>query len=46
MEIVPPSAEFMKQLSEITEQIRADWLKDASEEAREMYAAFLKKVQR
>jgi TRAP-type transport system periplasmic protein len=46
MEIVAPSAEFMKQLSEITEQIRADWLKDASEEAREMYEAFLKKVQR
>ncbi|MFZ7128584.1 MAG: TRAP transporter substrate-binding protein [Desulfobacterales bacterium] len=46
METVPPSDEFMKQLNDITEQIRADWLKDASDDAKEMYEAYLKKVQR
>lgn len=46
METVTPSPEFMKQLSDITEEIRADWLKDASPEATEMYEAYLNKVQR
>jgi TRAP-type C4-dicarboxylate transport system substrate-binding protein len=46
METVPPSAEFMKALNAITEKIRADWLKDASPDAKAMYDEFLKKVKR
>jgi TRAP-type C4-dicarboxylate transport system substrate-binding protein len=46
METVPASKEFMKELNAITEMIRADWLKDATPDAKAMYHEFLKKVQR
>ncbi|MFZ5944182.1 MAG: TRAP transporter substrate-binding protein [Bacillota bacterium] len=41
-----PSEELMNDLSEITEGIRADWLKDAPPEAKEIVAKFKEKVGR
>lgn len=46
IEVVPVSADYQKELSVVTEKIRADWLKDASPDARAMYEEFMKKVQR
>ncbi|MFV0438291.1 MAG: TRAP transporter substrate-binding protein [Desulfopila sp.] len=46
MEVVVPSAEFMKSLAAITEKIRTDWLEDASPEAKALYREYLDKVQR
>ena len=46
MTVVAPSAEFLAKLAAITEQIRADWLKEAPAEAKALYEEYLKKVKR
>jgi TRAP-type C4-dicarboxylate transport system substrate-binding protein len=46
MEVVPVSAEYMKEISAITEKIRTDWLKDATPEAKALYEEFMKKIKR
>jgi hypothetical protein len=38
--------EFANDLAKITEQIRADWLKDAPADAKAIYEEYLKKVNR
>lgn len=43
---VKPSQEFMKELSDITENIRQDWLKTAPAEAKEIIEKFNKEVGR
>lgn len=46
IETVPPSKELLKALADVTENIRADWLKDAPADAKAAYADFMKKVGR
>ncbi len=46
IETVPPSKELLKALAEVTESIRADWLKDAPQDAKAAYADFMGKVER
>ncbi len=46
IETVPPSDELMNALTDVTKGIREDYLKSAPPEAREIVAAFLKKVGR
>lgn len=43
---VKPSEEFLKELAVVTENIRADWLKDAPAEAKEIVEKFNKRVGR
>jgi len=43
---VPPSKEFLNDLSKVTKQIREDWLKSAPEDARKIVQEFNKKVGR
>lgn len=43
---VKPSKEFMKELSDVTENIRQDWLKTAPPEAKEIIEKFNKEVGR
>lgn len=44
IETLPVSKEMLSQLSKITENIRADWLKDAPPEGKAIYEAYLKQV--
>ena len=46
METSTPSPEYLKSLSAVTEKIRADWLKDATPEAKALYEEYMKKVKR
>lgn len=46
IQTVPVSPEFQKQLNQVTESIRSNWLKNASPDARAIYAEFMKKVGR
>ncbi len=46
MQKVDPSPEFMKELSAITEHIRAEWLKQASPDAKAIYEEYMKRVER
>jgi TRAP-type C4-dicarboxylate transport system substrate-binding protein len=46
IETVKPSVELIGQLEKITEDIRAEWLKNAPPEAKKIYDDFLKKVKR
>jgi TRAP-type C4-dicarboxylate transport system substrate-binding protein len=46
MTVVAPSAEYLAKLAAVTEQIRADWLKDAPAEAKALYDEYMKKVKR
>lgn len=43
---IPPSKEFLNDLSKVTKQIREDWLKSAPEDARKIVQEFNKKVGR
>lgn len=43
---VPPSQEFLNDLSEITTDIRENWLRNAPAEAREIVEAFNQQVGR
>jgi len=46
IETIEPSAEFMNELSNITKEIRNEWLKDAPPEAKEIVEKFKEKVGR
>jgi TRAP-type C4-dicarboxylate transport system substrate-binding protein len=46
IETVKPSDKLIGQLEKITENIRAEWLKSAPADARQIYEDFLKKVKR
>jgi len=46
IETVPVSEAFLKDLRQITETIRKDWLKDAPADAQAIYAEFMKQVKR
>ena len=46
MQKVDPSPEFMKELTVITEHIRAEWLKQASPEAKAIYEEYMQRVAR
>ena len=46
MEKIVPSPEFTKELTNITEVIRTEWLKQASPEGKALYEEYLKKVGR
>lgn len=43
---VPPSAEYLADLSKLTESIRSEWLSGAPEDAKKIYDEFKKKVGR
>lgn len=43
---VQPDKEFLKELSDVTKNIREDWLKNAPQDAKDIVAAFNKKVGR
>jgi hypothetical protein len=43
---VPPSQEFLNDLSEVTREIRENWLRNAPAEAKEIVEAFNQQVGR
>jgi len=43
---IPPSKEFLNELSQVTKSIRDEWLKTAPEDAKAIVEAFNKKVGR
>lgn len=46
IESLPVPKEMLAQLTQITEKIRADWLKDAPPDAKAIYEAYMKQVKR
>jgi len=46
IKVVAPSKKLISDLEKITENIRAEWLKGAPPEAKQIYAEFKKKVKR